>query len=80
MDLINKIPMWFYVVLAITIFWATLHYGLKNRIKGWFLHKERNKEHFPIERYSGLTCTGFKCKGCGYEWYVNKKSGKKFHG
>jgi|GEM_PF-4011674 len=48
-----------------------------NWLKGVFIHKKNNKEHFPVERYSGMTCIGYKCHGCGYEWYEKRKYDKK---
>lgn len=46
---------------------------IPNWFKGAFLHKEKDREHFPIERYSGLTCIGYKCNGCSYEWHKPRK-------
>ncbi len=73
-------------VMIISIFidgiigWAVWSLGLVtvlipltfNWLKGVFVHKRHDKNHFPVERYTGLTCVGYKCHGCGYEWYKKR--------
>jgi len=63
-----------------TVGWAVWTLGLStwiisfntNWLKGIFIHKKNDKNHFPVERYSGLTCIGYKCHGCGYQWYEKR--------
>ncbi len=47
-----------------------------NWLKGIFVHKKHDKNHFPVERYTGLTCIGYKCHGCSYEWYEKRSTPK----
>ena len=47
--------------------------SMLNFFKGIFIHKD-NKEHYPVETYSGLTCIGYKCHKCGYKWYEKRNA------
>ena len=43
-----------------------------NWLKGIFIHKKNDRNHFPVERYTGMCKIGYKCHGCGFEWYENR--------
>jgi len=45
---------------------------LINWLIGIFIHKD-NDDHEAIERYSGMTCIGYKCSECNYEWYEKRE-------
>jgi len=51
-----------------------LNWLFLNRFKGIFLHKQ-NDEHEVVIRYSGMNCIGYKCNGCGYEYYEKRERG-----
>lgn len=68
-----------YQLVLVVLFVFYLIYMNSNRLKGIFIHKHGDKNHFPVERYSGITCIGYKCHGCGYQWYEKRSTGEKFN-
>jgi hypothetical protein len=48
-----------------------------NWFLGVFVHKKNDPKHFPVERYTGMSVIGYKCHGCGYEWYEKRKRSKQ---
>ena len=48
---------------------------IPNWFKGIFIHKKNDKSHFKVERYTGMTCIGYKCDACNYEWYEKRNKG-----
>jgi len=47
---------------------------MPNFMKKWFC---KLPTHDPIVRYNGMSVIGYKCTGCGYEWYEDRGRDKK---